>query len=140
MDSYKVELPHFNFSSRITCLKFLLYPWIVLAFTHFHFTSLIFLILITEWFVGIILSDNLMEDFCPIGELDEYLSALLSTFPKTFNNCKILSFYNIYNYVIKTFCFNGLGFKCTILAIILSILLSKILSRLSLYELWTSLL
>ena len=54
---------------------------------------------------------------------------------KSSNNYRMSTSYNIYSLMIDIPCFNGPDFILTVLAIILSTLLSKILSRLSLYGL-----
>lgn len=84
--------------------------------------------------MGTIFNGHLEEDFFLIEEL-EYLSLLLSTCPKIFNNNRILLFDSIYSYVIEAPYLNSSSFIWIILATILLILLSMILSKLSLYKL-----
>lgn len=129
---FKTELPCFSFCNELTCLTSFLWTPTMLAFTCFQLISLILLVLTVELSASTIFYSNLGKDFYLIEKL-ECLSSLLSTCPKSYDNCGTLMFCSIYNYMIEALCFNGSNFVWTILAMILSILLSKILSKLSLY-------
>lgn len=129
---FKIKILYFSFPSEIICLISLIYTLILLAFIRSHFTLFIFLALTAKLSIGIILSYNLREDFYLI-EVLKYSLLSLSVCKKSFDNNKMLLFYNIHAYLIRTLCFINSDFIQTILATILSILLSKISSKLSLY-------
>lgn len=124
---FQIKLLYFNFSNKIT--YFLSLPSISTKFAYFCFILLILIMLRIKLFVGIIFCSNLRKKFSLIKKLDY----LFSHKPNFFDNYRMLTFYDIFNYRIKILYFS-LCLEKILCSIILSILLSKILSKLSLYK------